>query len=800
MSSLQLSFAARAKKAGAAVLAGLIAAVALPASPTWAATITVNSLADDVFSDSVGVWAATATKCTLRMAIAASNADQDIGGPTGCVATGTYATLGRDTIRFTGLTGTITLANQSMYTPDFDNITNPQHILIVRQPTIFIGPGATVLTIDGGHTAGTPRTAGIMQISSASNTTSIDGLKFANARALGVYGGCIQASASLFLSNVGFEACISEGNGTIVGWGGALNVFGNSTRSRSVTMTDVAFNNNKALLGSVTTDTSAAGAFTLGSNGVATLSAVVLRNVTVNNNEAQSAGGGRISGAKSVAVINSSFTSNQTTLGSNGGLDIRNIDGPITLRDVTITGNSAATDRGGLSINNGSVKAQASVVATGLKVNNNTATRYIAGTSITQTDNVVIENSEFNGNTLNVATTTGNIGGISLDNNNTIAVRDSSISNNTVNDGPQAGMIVYSNGSVIMERLKIQGNRTTKSGSNFSGYAAAQIYRNSEFRLISSEISGNTSADYGVFAVEASFGDRDGSGNAVSPLPPVTNTVSIENVTISNNTSLNNMLILTTPGIYTVSNTTVANNAVTAGCGGGISGGAYNPFSAANAFQLRIRSSTIVRNTVGRCQTAVGIGSWTGTAEGPFNGSVIVESSILGLDVPTGSTKDSVYVSDPSKLTVTNSLLEGSGNSASSQCNSNGNRCNVNPKLDTLANNGGFTQTMRLLPGSPAIDTGSNSALLATDQRGAARTQGTFTDIGAYETPAGSAAQCKLDMDGDNAVLAMKEGLVLLRSMLGMTSTAATANTGITQAQWDATRTNLNANCGTSLP
>jgi hypothetical protein len=393
------------------------------------------------------------------MAIAASNEDQNIGGPSGCVATGTFAALGRDTIRFTGLTGTITLANQSMYTPDFDNLTNPQHLLIVRQPTIFIGPGAVNLTIDGGHTVGTPRTAGIMQISSASNTTSIDGLKFANARALGVYGGCIQASASLFLSNVGFEACISEGSGTFVGWGGALNVFGTSTRSRSVTMTDVTFSNNKALLGTVTTDTSAAGAFTLGSNGVATLSAVVLRNVTVNNNEAQSAGGARISGAKSVAIVNSSFTANQATSGVIGGLDIRNIDGPITLRDVTITGNSAGTDRGGLSINNGSAKAQSSVVATGLKVNNNTATRYIAGASFTQIDSVVIENSEFNGNTLNVATTVGNIGGISLDNNNTIAVRDSSISNNTANNGPDAGAIVYANGNVIVERLKILGRR-----------------------------------------------------------------------------------------------------------------------------------------------------------------------------------------------------------------------------------------------------------------------------------------------------------------------------------------------------
>ncbi len=764
-----------------------------------AATITVNSLADDVFSDSAGVWATTATKCTLRMAIAASNEDQNIGGPSGCVATGTFAALGRDTIRFTGLTGTITLANQSMYTPDFDNITNPQHLLIVRQPTIFIGPGATVLTIDGGHTAGTPRTAGIMQISSASNTTSIDGLKFANARALGVYGGCIQASASLFLSNVGFEACISEGNGTIVGWGGALNVFGNSSRSRSVTMTDVAFNNNKALLGTVTTDTSAAGAFTLGSNGTATLSAVVLHNVTVNNNEAQNSGGARISGAKSVAVVNSSFTANQATTGVIGGLDIRNIDGPITLRDVTITGNSAGTDRGGLSINNGSVKAQSSVVATGLKVNNNTATRVIAGARITQTDNVIIENSEFNGNTLNVATT-GNIGGISLDNSNTIAVRDSVISNNTVNNGSEAGMIVYSNGSVVMERVKLQGNRTTKSGSNFSGVAAATVSRNGAFRIAASEISGNTSADYGVFSVEASFRDRDNAGNAASPLPSLTNTVDIESVTVSGNTSPDAMVLFNTPGIYRISNTTIANNAVSVNCGGGIAGDAYNPFSAPNAYQLRIRNSTIARNTVAGCQSALNIGAWTGSAHGAFNGTIDIESSILGRDVAVGSTKGVAWVSDPSKLTMSNSVIEDNGGPVSAQCTVNGNRCNVDAKLVALANNGGPTQTMRLLPGSPAIDTGSNSAARTTDQRGAARTQGTATDIGAYETPAGSAAQCKLDMDGDNGVLAMKEGLVLLRSMLGFSSTAATANTGISQAQWDATRANLNANCGTSLP
>lgn len=594
----QRAYSARILPMRATILVGLVAALSLP---SWAATITVNSLADDVFSDSVGLWAPTATKCTLRMAIAASNEDQNIGGPTGCVASGGYTVGGRDTIRFTGLTGTITLANQPMFTPDFDNIGTPQHILIVRQPTIFAGPGAAVLIIDGGHTAGAPRTAGIMNISSLSNTTSIDGLKFANARAFGVYGGCIQASAGLYLSNLVFDGCISEGNvaNGIVGWGGALNVFGNSTRSRSVSMTDVTFSNNKALLGSVTTDTSAAGAFVLGGNGTATLSAVLLRNVVVNNNEAQNAGGARISGAKSVAVINSSFAANQATTGVIGGLDIRNIDGPITLRDVTITGNSAGLDRGGLSINNSPTKAPSSVVATGLKVNNNTATRFVAGASITQTDNVIIENSEFNGNTGN-----NNTGGMSIDNNNVVAMRDSTVSNNTVNNGQQAGLVVYLNGSALLERVKIQGNKTTKTGSAFSGHAAIQAFRNGAFALVSSEISGNTSADFGVVTISASYGDRDNVGNAVSPLPPLTNTVLIDGVSISNNTSTASMAYFDTPGLYTVTNTTVANNSVIQ-CGGGVIVGAYNPFSTANALQMRIRNSTISRNTVGVCQTAL---------------------------------------------------------------------------------------------------------------------------------------------------------------------------------------------------
>jgi large repetitive protein len=60
-------------------------------------------------------------------------------------------------------------------------------------------------------------------------------------------------------------------------------------------------------------------------------------------------------------------------------------------------------------------------------------------------------------------------------------------------------------------------------------------------------------------------------------------------------------------------------------------------------------------------------------------------------------------------------------------------RTNSDPVLDTLRDNGGFTQTMALLPGSPAIDGGDDDGCPSTDQRGVSRPQGNACDIGAYE-------------------------------------------------------------------
>ena len=59
---------------------------------------------------------------------------------------------------------------------------------------------------------------------------------------------------------------------------------------------------------------------------------------------------------------------------------------------------------------------------------------------------------------------------------------------------------------------------------------------------------------------------------------------------------------------------------------------------------------------------------------------------------------------------------------------------NTNPRVGTLADNGGPTLTIALLTNSPAIDAADDSAAPDFDQRGMVRPNGPRSDIGAFET------------------------------------------------------------------
>jgi hypothetical protein len=62
-----------------------------------------------------------------------------------------------------------------------------------------------------------------------------------------------------------------------------------------------------------------------------------------------------------------------------------------------------------------------------------------------------------------------------------------------------------------------------------------------------------------------------------------------------------------------------------------------------------------------------------------------------------------------------------------------GDDSSTDPKLGPLADNGGPTLTMALLPGSPAIDAGNTLLAPTADQRGFPRPAGLAADIGAFE-------------------------------------------------------------------
>jgi hypothetical protein len=67
----------------------------------------------------------------------------------------------------------------------------------------------------------------------------------------------------------------------------------------------------------------------------------------------------------------------------------------------------------------------------------------------------------------------------------------------------------------------------------------------------------------------------------------------------------------------------------------------------------------------------------------------------------------------------------------------NNNRVGIDPTTvlsSTLADNGGLTLTHALLPDSPAINGGTNTPALTTDQRGQSRAAGGTADIGAFES------------------------------------------------------------------
>jgi hypothetical protein len=199
-------------------------------------------------------------------------------------------------------------------------------------------------------------------------------------------------------------------------------------------------------------------------------------------------------------------------------------------------------------------------------------------------------------------------------------------------------------------------------------------------------------------------------------------------------------------GILTFSNSTISANSLRGGDGGqsfgsevfggdgggGLGGGLW----VATAATAQVSFSTVASNQA--TGGMHGRGDLNGS-NGPATGGGLYNQATL-------QTSDTILARNTVTGPGTNTSPDLAGNLGSlghnligsSQGGSGFNPSdllNVDPRLGPLQNNGGPTQTMALLPGSPAIDAGDNTGAPMWDQRGAGfpRIIHGVIDIGAFE-------------------------------------------------------------------
>jgi hypothetical protein len=189
-------------------------------------------------------------------------------------------------------------------------------------------------------------------------------------------------------------------------------------------------------------------------------------------------------------------------------------------------------------------------------------------------------------------------------------------------------------------------------------------------------------------------------------------------------------------GSVTLINDTLSGHSASGGDGGESAGGAAGLAGTADAGGLKVNggSLTLLNVTVAGNNVASG---GTGGALDVTGGTVTLDNTLVALNTNgtgAGATPDDIGGTvDPSSAFN----LIGTGGSGGLTGGVNGNQVGVaNPVLGTLASNGGPTQTIALLPGSPAIGAGSDTipgvTVPTTDQRGVARPSNSI-DIGAFQ-------------------------------------------------------------------
>ena len=276
--------------------------------------------------------------------------------------------------------------------------------------------------------------------------------------------------------------------------------------------------------------------------------------------------------------------------------------------------------------------------------------------------------------------------------------------------------------------------------------------------VINSTLSGNSTS--------GSTGTRGGGIHNLTG-----GTVNVINCTLSGNSAIFGGGISNESGTVNVTNSTLSGNPAVSG-GGLSNGGTMNVTNStlsgnpaqqggggiSNGGTVNVTNSTLSGNSV----TVIGSGGGIINGGG---GTVNIKSSIVALNTAVSGGPD--VFSNPSNFVSQGFNMIGKNDGAEASfpagnLNANGDIVGtgaspVDPKLDSsgLQDNGGPTQTIALLFGSPALDKGTSDGLtgpLSTDQRGtsflrtfddpviADAAGGDGTDIGAFELQIGTPA------------------------------------------------------------
>ncbi len=313
-----------------------------------------------------------------------------------------------------------------------------------------------------------------------------------------------------------------------------------------------------------------------------------------------------------------------------------------------------------------------------------------------------------------IVNNTGNGNGGGIDNTGTLTIGDSAVGDNTAASGDGGGIDNEPGGTLTVSDSSIAAN-SAQSGGGISNAGT--------LRVLDSTIADNSAARGGglenqgtltAALTNSTIADNtatagDGGGIWNSGTLAVTDDTLSGNAVAFTSTGGGGGIANESGGTLTLLNSTVADSSAagSTSTGGGI----------LNGGTLKVVNATIAQNAV----------RGTGTGGGLFDqpgGIATLDNSIIALN------SDSTGPDDIAGAAITSTSgydLVGTGGSGGLSNGANGNQVGVaNPGLGRLANNGGPTQTIALLAGSPAIDAGSNAlgidptttSPLATDQRG----------------------------------------------------------------------------------